>query len=275
MIWRKILGVIAGIYLLTFIPLCIYQRDLLYYPSHTYVSLHDANANQSFREIHVRTDDGLDLIDWYAPATTKPSTFVFFHGNADSLSTASEVAEPYIAAGYGFLVAEYRGYSGLPGKPTEAGLHDDGRAAMKGLMAQGVKSENIFLFGHSLGTGVATQMAEEFHVGGLMLLAPYLSIPKMAQHNYPIYPVEFVVLDRFENGAKIGKIHVPLLIVNGENDQLIPPSQGKLLYSLANEPKEFHSLPRRGHNDAFDGFAALSLDWANRLQAKESISAGR
>jgi len=215
------------------------------------------------------------LIDWYAPATTKPFTFVFFHGNADSLSTASEVAEPYIAAGYGFLVAEYRGYSGLPGKPTEAGLYDDGRAAMKGLMAQGVKSENIILFGHSLGTGVATQMAEEFHVGGLMLLAPYLSIPKMAQHNYPIYPVEFVVLDRFENDAKIEKIHVPLLIVNGENDQLIPPSQGKLLYSLANEPKEFHSLPGRGHNDAFDDFAVLSLDWANRLQAKESIPTDR
>jgi hypothetical protein len=110
-------------------------------------------------------------------------------------------------------------------------------------------------------------MAEEFHVGGLMLLAPYLSIPKMAQHNYPIYPVEFVVLDRFENDAKIGKIQEPLLIVNGANDQIIPPSQGKQLYSLANEPKEFHSLPGRGHNDGFDDFAALSLDWASRLPA--------
>ena len=109
-------------------------------------------------------------------------------------------------------------------------------------------------------------------MGGLMLLAPYESIPKLAQHNYPIYPVQFVVLDRFENAVKIGKIHVPLLIVNGENDQLIPPSQGRLLYSLANEPKEFHSLPGRGHNDAFDDFAVLSLDWANRLQAKDSSS---
>jgi len=139
-------------------------------------------------------------------------------------------------------------------------------------VAQGVNSENIILFGHSLGTGVATQMAEEFHVGGLMLLAPYASIPKLAQHKYPIYPVEYVVLDRFENDVKIGKIHVPLLIVNGANDQLVPPSQGRLLYSLANEPKEFHSLPGRGHNDAFDDFAVLSLDWANRLQAKDSSS---
>ena len=271
MTWRKILSGIAAIYLLTFLPLCIYQRELLYYPSHTYVSLHDAYASRSFREIHVRTEDGLNLIDWYAPATTKPFTFVFFHGNGDSLATASQIADPYIAAGYGFLLVEYRGYSGLPGKPTEGGLYSDGRAAIKGLMAQGVKSENIVLFGHSLGTGVATQMAAEFHVRGLMLLAPYLSIPKMAQHNYPIYPVEYVVLDRFENDGKIGSIHVPLLIVNGANDQIIPPSQGKLLFSLANEPKEFHSLPGRGHNDAFDDFAALSLDWASRLPASNKV----
>lgn len=272
MVLRKVFRIAFTVYLLSFLLLCIFQRKFLYYPSHTYVSLHDAYANRSFRELPVRTDDGLNLIAWYAPATSKPFTFVFFHGNGDNLSTACKVGDAYIAAGYGFLVAEYRGYSGLPGKPTEAGLYADGRAAIKGLMALGVKSENIVLFGHSLGTGVATQMAGEFHVGGLMLLAPYLSIPKLAQHNYPIYPVEFVVLDRFENAGKIGKIHVPLLIANGAGDQLVPPSQGKLLYSLANEPKEFHSLPGRGHNDAFDDFAVLSLDWANRLQTKNSIS---
>ena len=269
---RKLLGVLVCIYILFLMGFFFSQRSFLYFPSHRYVPLSEAHANRAFREITVRTADGIDLKAWYAPATSKPFTFVFFHGNGDSLYTASPVADPYIAAGYGFLLTEYRGYSGLPGKPTEAGLYADGRAAIKGLMALGVKSENIVLFGHSLGTGVATQMAGEFHVGGLMLLAPYLSIPKLAQHNYPIYPVEFVVLDRFENAGKIGKIHVPLLIANGAGDQLVPPSQGKLLYSLANEPKEFHSLPGRGHNDAFDDFAVLSLDWANRLQTKNSIS---
>jgi hypothetical protein len=147
MSWRKILGVIAGVYLLTFLPLCIYQRELLYYPSHTYVSPHDAYANRSFREIPVRTEDGLDLIAWYAPATSKPFTFIFFHGNGDHLSTASEVAEPYIAAGYGFLVVEYRGYIGLPGKPTEAGLYADGRAAIKALTVQGVKAKTSSFLG--------------------------------------------------------------------------------------------------------------------------------
>jgi len=268
----RIVGILLRVYALLLIGLFLFQRSFLYFPSHTYVSLSEAYANRSLKELSVRTKDGLDLKAWYAPATSKPFTFVFFHGNGDCLFTASSVADPYIAAGYGFLVAEYRGYSGLPGKPTEAGLYADGRAYINGLMAQGVKSENIILFGHSLGTGVATQMAEEFHVGGLMLLAPYLSIPDIAQREFPYLPSRYIVLDRFENFKKMKNIHVPLLIVNGAKDQLIPPSQGKQLYDLANEPRQYYSIPGRGHNDAFDNFAVLGLDWTDRLRGKNQIT---
>ncbi|MGA9668653.1 MAG: alpha/beta hydrolase [Terracidiphilus sp.] len=262
---RSILRIAVAVYFGVLILLFVFQRNLLYYPSHTYVSLQDARANRALREFAVRTADGIDLKAWYAHATSKPFTLVFFHGNGDSLYGSSEVADPYIGAGYGFLVAEYRGYSGLPGKPTEAGLYADARAYLYGLMSQGVKSENIILFGHSLGTGIATQMAEEFHVGGLILLAPYLSIPKMAQVEYPIFPVQYIALDRFENFKKIKNVHVPVLIVNGAMDEVIPPSQGKQLYDLANDPRQFYSLPGRGHNDLFYDFAPLALDWAGRL----------
>ena len=114
------------------------QRHLLYLPTHTYTPLAEAYANRAFQEISVKTEDGLNLKAWYAPATGKPCTIVFFHGNGDSLATAAEVANPYIAAGYGFLLAEYRGYSGLPGSPTEAGLYQDARADLRGLTARGV-----------------------------------------------------------------------------------------------------------------------------------------
>jgi fermentation-respiration switch protein FrsA (DUF1100 family) len=107
-------------------------------------------------------------------------------------------------------------------------------------------------------------MAEEFQVRGVMLLAPYLSIPKLAGTDFPFFPSSHLALDRFENERKISKIHSPLLIVNGDHDQVIPPSQGARLYTLANQPKEFHSLPGRGHNDAFDQFASTSIDWIAR-----------
>lgn len=264
---RRVLGVLTGLYALCLLGISAFQRSLLYFPDHVYVPLSEANVNKSFKELSVTTADGLDLKGWYAPATTKPFTFVFFHGNGDSLSTAADVADPYIAAGYGFLIAEYRGYSGLPGKPTEAGLYVDARAYIHALMADGVKSDDMILFGHSLGTGVATQMAEEFHVGGLILLAPYLSIAKMAQLKFRVFPTDFIVLDRFENFKKMKNIHVPVLIVNGATDQIIPPSQGKQLYDLANEPRQYHSIPNRGHNDIFDEFAPIGLDWTNRLRS--------
>ncbi|MGA2349257.1 MAG: alpha/beta hydrolase [Terracidiphilus sp.] len=257
---------LAGAYLLCLILFFIEQRSLLYFPSHSYVGLREAHANKSFKELSVRTEDGLALTAWYAPAASKPYTFVFFHGNGDSLNTASAIANPYIDAGYGFLLAEYRGYSGLPGKPTEAGLYADARACIHGLMAQGVRSENIILFGHSLGTGVAVQMAEEFHVGGVMLLAPYSSIAELAQITFPYFPAKFIALDRFDNFKKMSHIHTPILIINGVRDQVIPPSEGKDLYNLANEPRQFYSLPGRGHNDAFDDAAVLALDWADRLR---------
>lgn len=264
---RWVLGIVVAIYLSLVVAMFAFQRSLLYFPSKEYVTLADAHANKALRELPVRTADGIDLKGWYAPATSRRYTFVFFHGNGDSLYGDAEVPDPYIAAGYGFLIAEYRGYSGLPGKPTEQGLYADGRAYLCGLMAQGVKSENVILMGHSLGTGVAVQMAGEFHVRGLILLAPYLSIPKVAQFHYPYIPALYLVLDRFDNEKKIGNIHVPVLMVNGPLDDVVPPSQGKRLYELANEPRTFISLTGRGHNDLLDDFAPMGLDWAGKLPA--------
>ena len=257
-----VLGVIAHMGLLG--SFYATQRRLLYLPTHTYVPLEVAHANPVLRELAVQTQDGVQLKGWYAEATSKPYTIVFFHGNADSLATAAPIADPYIAAGYGFLLAEYRGYSGLPGSPTEAGLYDDARAYLKELNARGVPDSRIVLFGHSLGTGVAVQMATEQPVAGAMLLAPYLSIPKVAQVHFPFVPAALLARDRFASEKKIGAVHVPLLVVNGTQDEVIPPSQGIKLFELANQPKEFHSLEGLGHNDAFDAFVPLSLGWLQR-----------
>lgn len=125
-ILKVLLGLAVVLYLIALVAFFALQRKFLYFPSHIYVPLSEAGVNPAFRELAVKTEDGLGLKGWYAPATTKPFTIVFFHGNGDSLHTAAHIADPYVAAGYGFLVTEYRGYSGLPGKPTESGLYADG-----------------------------------------------------------------------------------------------------------------------------------------------------
>jgi fermentation-respiration switch protein FrsA (DUF1100 family) len=244
------------------------QRSLLYYRTRTYISPARVHANSAFRELQARTQDGIDLKSWYAPASRKPFTIVFFHGNADSLVTAAPIADAYIHAGYGFLLAEYRGYSGLPGEPTEMGLYNDARAYLRGLMARGVESRHVILFGQSLGSGVAVQMASEFQVGGVMLLTPFLSIPRAALKHLPFFPWGVIMLDRFENERKIAKVHAPLLIVSCSTDDVVPAWHGEKLFSLANEPKEFHELQGRGHNDALDQFVPLSLEWISRCPAE-------
>jgi len=253
-------GIVAWIYSI--------QRSLLYFPSHTYLSPREALADPALKELPLTTADGLALKGWYAPATTKPLTLVYFHGNGDDLESSAPVARIYVRAGYGVLIAEYRGYSGLPGAPTEAGLYHDARAYLKALVAAGVDPRGIVLFGRSLGTGVAAQMATEFPVGGLILLSPYRSIPEVAKATFWFLPVDLLMKDRFETVRKIGAIRVPLLIANGEQDQVIPAVQGRDLFALAKEPKAFFSAPNAGHNEMFDsGFAAASLNWLDRLSA--------
>ncbi len=256
-------GIVAFVYSI--------QRRLLYFPSHAYLTPREALANPALREFPTTTTDGIALKGWYAPATAKPLTLVYFHGNGDDLESSAPVAGIYIRAGYGVLIGEYRGYSGLPGVPTESGLYDDARAYLKALIASGVDPRGIVLFGRSLGTGVAAQMATEFPVGGMILLSPYRATSDVAKSHFWFLPVDLLMKDRFETIRKIGAIRVPLLIANGGRDEVVAPQQGRDLFAQANEPKEFFFAPSAGHNDMFDsGFAAASLKWLDQLAAAKS-----
>ena len=267
--FKSSIFLIIGIYAVALLGIYFFQRNFLYFPSSAYTPPRAAGAPAALEEFKTKTEDGLDLTGWYGRATSKPLTLVFFHGNADSLRTAAFIPSPYLAAGYGFLLTEYRGYSGMPGHPTEDDLYADARAYMKSLIASGVKEDNIVLFAHSLGTGVAVQMAKEFHVRGLILFAPYLSIAKVAQIHFPIFPADYLTKDRYENFGKISDIHMPVLMANGDRDTVIPPSQGKQLFALANEPKQFISVPEAGHNDLFESsLVYASLKWLEQLQVK-------
>jgi fermentation-respiration switch protein FrsA (DUF1100 family) len=253
---------VVVLYVSATLGLYVFQRDLLYFPPLNYVAPLAAHAPPALRELTVRTEDGLDLKGWYAPASGKPLTIVYFHGNGDSLASAAPVAAPYIAAGYGFLVAEYRGYGGMPGSPTENGLYSDGRAYVMSLIRSGVREGDIVVFGYSLGTGVATRMATEFHLRGVMLFAPYLSIAELAQVSFPFLPAAALTRDRFDNAGRITGIHVPILIANGDWDQVVPPEQGRELFARANQPKTSLFLTNAGHGDVMaPAFTSLGLSW--------------
>ena len=117
------------------------------------------------------------------------------------------------------------------------------------LLEQGVKAADIILYGESLGSGVAVQLAASQPVGGVILDAPYTSIADVGARIYPYLPVQALILDRYDNLSRIDRINSPLLIVHGDQDTLIPIAMGRELHKRAAEPKQFSPIAGGGHAD--------------------------
>lgn len=206
-------------------------------------------AAAAMEVVRYGTADGLTLGGWYRAARPGQPTLVYFHGNAGHLGGRLILVQPYLEAGYGVLLAGYRGYDGNPGRPGEAGLYADGRAALSWLAGIGVAHDRIVLFGESLGSGVAVQMAVERPVAGLVLQSPFTSVVDVGQDKVPWLPVSLLMTDRFDSLSKIPRITAPLLLIHGEADRVVPVQFGRRLFEAAPEPKTPYFVAGAGHND--------------------------
>ncbi|MBN8483583.1 MAG: alpha/beta hydrolase [Sphingomonadales bacterium] len=211
--------------------------------------------------VTLNTADGLQLKALYrAPAPGRP-TLVFFHGNGDSLAGSLVAVERYVAAGYGALLPEYRGYGGNPGSPSEAGLYADGRAARAWLADRGVAGERQVLIGFSLGTGVVTRLAEEQAPAALILIAPYTSVPDVVAHRFGRLVPGWLVRDRLDSLSRIDRIAAPTLILHDRDDRSIPVAHGQ---RLAQRSGRARLVLFSGHDHQL-GFAGeaqdAALDW--------------
>lgn len=249
------------------------QRRLMYLPSS---NLPDP-ALSGVPEMHpvpLNTADGLELVSWYRPppGSGRP-VLVFFHGNAGHIGFRGDKLRPYLDAGFGVLIVEYRGYGGNPGRPSEQGLYADGRAALAFLERERVPTDRLVLYGESLGAGVAVRLAaeraEDRPVGAVVLEAPFTSIAAVAQWHYFYLPAYWLVKDRFDIEAWIGRIKAPLFVLQGERDEVVPVSLGRALYAAAGEPKEAEWHLRARHNDLYDyGAARGVIDFVERRLAR-------
>ena len=202
--------------------------------------------------VELTTVDGLDLLAWYRAPPQSAPTVVFFHGNAGHIGHRARKVRPLLDAGFGVLLVSWRGYGGNPGSPTEQGLYHDARAALSLLADAGVPSSRVVLYGESLGTGPAVQLATERPVAAVVLEAPFTSVAEVAQRHYWFLPARHLVIDRFDSLSKITRIGAPLLIVHGEKDRVVSVEMGRALLAAAREPKEAVFVPDAGHNDLYD-----------------------
>lgn len=237
--------------------LYIKQRDLMYYPMGN-KRPNIANAGD-MKVITVTTADGLDLEAWYRPPDNADMpTVLFFHGNGGNIEFRPAKMRNFTEEGYGVLLAEYRGYGGNPGAPTETGLYNDAEAYLEWLVEKrGAANENIILYGESLGSGVAVEMAVAHEVKAVILDVPMSSAIDIARFHYPFLPIMgFMMRDKYDSISKIAKVDAPLLIGVGGRDEIIPPKFGRKLFDAAKEPKTFKLYPQANHADIHaHGFA--------------------
>jgi len=244
---RLVITVLVA-YVVALALLFVLQRPLLFPAGKEPPSLERAGLVGIMEPVKIVTADGLDLLAWYhSPPNRNAPLIVLFHGNGGTIEIRAAKAKTYISAGFGVLLLEYRGYGGNPGSPSEAGLYADGRAALAFAAAQGIAPGHLVLLGESLGTGVAVEMAVERRVAALVLEAPYSSIADVAQSDFPLFPVWWLVRDRFDSAEKIARVGVPLFVIHGERDGTIPVRFGRALFAAASEPKEAMWLADAGH----------------------------
>ncbi len=195
--------------------------------------------------------NGLDVDRFYLPAPPGAPTVVHFHGNGEQLLGQRELGQALGDAGLGFLAVEYPGYGASPGSPSEAGLYASAEAALQFLRDQGVKPEDIVLSGRSLGSGVAVEMARRGYGARMVLVSPYTSMVAMGQRTLPFLPAALLMRDRFQSLDKARDIPIPVLIIHGEEDEVVPVDMGRALGQRFPHARVV-TVPGAHHNDVLE-----------------------
>ncbi len=265
------LALAAGGYTALVVALYLGQRSLLYRPDGTVPDLH-AHGVADMTAIRIPVGSGVEsLAWWHPPREPGRPVVVYFHGNAGHIGERAYKARRMIDAGFGVLLAGYRYNAGAGGAPSEAALLTDGQTAILQLVEQGYAMDQLILYGESLGSGVAVALAADNGVGGVILETPYSSIAEVAQAIYWFAPAKWLIRDRYDSMAQVGRIRAPILIFHGDADNTIPIRFARRLYEAAPKPKEAHFLPGGGHTDLYDlGAGELVIDFLERRAASIS-----
>lgn len=243
------------------------EQRYIYFPDRQMVAT-PAAVGLAYEEVRFAAEDGVRLHSWYVPGAPGRPLVLFCHGNAGNISHRLESLRLLHDLGLSVFLFDYRGYGHSEGTPSEKGTYADARGALAWLGERGWRPERLVYAGESLGAAVAVQMALEHPPAGLVLEAPFTSVAAMGRHHYfLLYFLLGWLLDaRYDNLAKIGRVHSPLLVIQGTADSIVTPAMARRLFERANEPKTFRLIPGADHNDLlFTGGSAYREAWQEFL----------
>ena len=250
------IAVAVGLYLCILALLWFFESHLIYFPGGQRTLIAPpARLGIPVERVEIPTEDGVTLVAWVMPAGANSTGLwlLICHGNAGNLS---EFDRPVHYAGLrslglSLLAFDYRGYGESSGAPSEQGLYRDADGAYRYLRDRGVPADRIVLFGHSLGSAVAINLAGRVPAAGLIVEGAFTSAVDRGQELYPYVPVRQIARSRFGSLDKVAGIAAPKLFLHASRDEVIPLAHGRRLFEAAREPKTFVEL-QGGHGDAFD-----------------------
>ena len=260
--WRKRLSaerLIAGAVALSFLGLLLFfglrwfEHAVTFHPVR-YDTRQEWKQPTGTQDVWLRTTDGIRLHGWFFETSERPAiaTIIFFHGNGGNISNIGWVGERLSARGFDVLLLEYRGYGRSEGDVDgELGLYIDANTAYDYVTkTRGIRPESVVLYGQSLGTAVATDLASRNACAAMILESGFSSASDLASSVLPLLPrrVHFLAKNRFETARKLSKVTCPVLITHGDPDSTIPTEHGHRLFAAANEPKKLLIFPGAGHN---------------------------
>ncbi|QSE80963.1 alpha/beta hydrolase [Rhodococcus koreensis] len=247
----RVVLIAAAVMALLIAAAWVLQRKLIYYPDTTPVPP-AGRLIAGAEDVTLTTSDGLELGAWYVPpAVGEPRmTVLVAAGNAGNRADRALLASDLAAAGFATLLFDYRGYGGNPGQPSEEGLALDVRAARRHLVDERrVPPGRLLYFGESLGTGVVTELATEHPPAGLLLRSPFADLAAVGRAHYPFLPVRLLLRDRFPVAEFVARIDVPVTVVYGTADTIVPPEQSARVAEAALGDVDTVVLSGAGHND--------------------------
>lgn len=263
MSWQKAIraGALIMLVLVVFAALRIYnlwdtQRESIFEPV-ALMQTTPMRLGVPFEEVHIPSGNGTErgeLHAWWIPAAeSNAPTVLYLHGSSRNISYNLESTLRYRELGYNLLLVDYRGYGkSTGGKPSEIKVYEDAEAAWQYLLKQrGVKPQQAFIYGLSLGGAIAVDLAVHHpEAAGLIIESSFTSMQAMGELEYSYLPVGLLLNQRFESLQKIQHLKIPVLLIHGTWDQKVPNEMSQRLYTAAPQPKKLVMIEGGEHSNS-------------------------
>jgi pimeloyl-ACP methyl ester carboxylesterase len=225
------------------------------------------------RDLYFETSDRVRLHGWLFVRDPQAPFLLWCHGNAGNISHRLDNIARLQAAGINVFIYDYRGYGKSAGTLSEEGFYRDGEAAWETLLREGsVPPSRVVLFGRSLGCAMAADLAVKVPAAGLILESGFPHLGAMARVHYPFVFSERFLSGRFDALSRLKRVKMPVLVIHGDRDTIVPIDLGRRLFEAAPEPREWVEIKGADHNDTY---VAGGQDYFRKLQETIDRWAGK